>query len=321
MAGMREFAFKHALTRDVAYATPPAPRAARASPARRRVGPGGGAGPERSRPPSSPRTTTARRSRTARTIPPSRGARSSSLLRRERRRLRPRGLRGRAHPARATRSSSRSTIRDRALVELALARLDMTEGALRPASSSASTPPRPGSARTMPSCARTRSACARGSAGSPAAGTRRSPPRTEAVAALDGLPESPQLARALARLSQIEMLKQQPQSIETRAAGDRSRAARRRLLRRGERPHQPLHRSARPRAWRPTPTRCSSIVDCGRRGRRIRGGVPGDRELHLVDDGLPARRARRAGRRRGARTARGRSGSADRSAPTSTSRS
>ena len=38
---------------------------------------------------------------------------------------------------------------------------------------------------------------------------------TEAVNALDGLPESPQLARALARLSQIEMLKQQPQSIST----------------------------------------------------------------------------------------------------------
>jgi tetratricopeptide (TPR) repeat protein len=38
---------------------------------------------------------------------------------------------------------------------------------------------------------------------------------TRAVDALDGLPESPQLARALARLSQIEMLRQQPQAIET----------------------------------------------------------------------------------------------------------
>src|SRR6185436_5115673 len=38
---------------------------------------------------------------------------------------------------------------------------------------------------------------------------------TEAVAVLDGLPESPQFARALARLSQIEMLKQQPHAIET----------------------------------------------------------------------------------------------------------
>ena len=34
-----------------------------------------------------------------------------------------------------------------------------------------------------------------------------------AVAALDGLPESPQLARALARLSQIEMLKHQDEAI------------------------------------------------------------------------------------------------------------
>jgi class 3 adenylate cyclase len=36
----------------------------------------------------------------------------------------------------------------------------------------------------------------------------------EAVAALDGLPESPQLARALARLSQIEMLRHQIESID-----------------------------------------------------------------------------------------------------------
>ena len=35
-----------------------------------------------------------------------------------------------------------------------------------------------------------------------------------AVAALAGLPESPQLARSLARLSQIEMLKHQPESLE-----------------------------------------------------------------------------------------------------------
>jgi class 3 adenylate cyclase/tetratricopeptide (TPR) repeat protein len=36
----------------------------------------------------------------------------------------------------------------------------------------------------------------------------------EAVAALDGLPESTQLARALARKSQIEMLKQRPESVD-----------------------------------------------------------------------------------------------------------
>jgi class 3 adenylate cyclase/tetratricopeptide (TPR) repeat protein len=35
-----------------------------------------------------------------------------------------------------------------------------------------------------------------------------------AVAALAGLPESPQLARALARLSQLEMLKQRPESVD-----------------------------------------------------------------------------------------------------------
>ena len=35
-----------------------------------------------------------------------------------------------------------------------------------------------------------------------------------AVAALAGLPESPQLARALARLSQVEMLQQRPESVE-----------------------------------------------------------------------------------------------------------
>ena len=35
-----------------------------------------------------------------------------------------------------------------------------------------------------------------------------------AVAALAGLPESPQLARALARQSQIEMLQQRPESID-----------------------------------------------------------------------------------------------------------
>ena len=80
MAGMREFAFKHALTRDVAYSTLPRPerrdlhrQVAEWIQERR-------ARPRTSRRPSSPPTTTARRSRTARTIPRSSAAPSRSLL-------------------------------------------------------------------------------------------------------------------------------------------------------------------------------------------------------------------------------------------------
>ena len=48
-----------------------------------------------------------------------------------------------------------------------------------------------------------------------------------AVAALDGLPESPQLARALARLSQIEMLKHRVEAIGHAEQAIDGRAARR----------------------------------------------------------------------------------------------
>ena len=64
-----------------------------------------------------------------------------------------------------------------------------------------------------------------------------------AVAALDGLPESPQLARALARLSQIEMLKHRDESIGHAEEAIALARAGRRFVRGGECPDQPVHRA------------------------------------------------------------------------------
>ena len=156
--------------------------------------------------------------------------------------------------------------------QLALVRLDYTEGAFETALETW-TCSRRSSRPTTPRCARTCSPGALAAAGSRAAGTKRSPRRTAAVAALDGLPESPQLARALARLSQIEMLKHPDEAITAR---EQAIAVARRVgaPSRGERPDQPpspLHARARvPPArtsWRSSSTRRVEVVRGGRAGR------------------------------------------------------
>ena len=138
--------------------------------------------------------------------------------------------------------------------------------------------------------------------------------------ALEGLPESPQLARALARRSQIEMLKQQPQSISTPERGDRRRPPRRRSVRRGERPDQPLHPALDRRASHPTPTRCSAIIDAAVEAGEYEEGYRAIVNLIWSTTGyLHVERIEQvvARRARGSRTCR----PPARSAPTSTSRS
>ncbi len=158
------------------------------------------------RPPSSPRITTDRRSVTARPIRAVVAAHLRVAAGRERVGVPPRR---RFEAARAQLEQAHRLATDdaqRAAPMLALAQLDATGGALGRRPSSASSPLESLLRRRDASSARKRSAGARGSPGSPAAGMTRSPPANGAVAALAGLPESPQLARALARLSQIEML-------------------------------------------------------------------------------------------------------------------
>ena len=175
VAGMREFSFKHALTRDVAYASLPRPE-------RRELHRRVGEWVQEVAPDRSGETVelaayhfgqalaygeddpaVARRAfellYAASVSAYGRGAFAAA-------RTPPRGrarARGRRSRSGARRDRARPAGHDRSRATTA--------------SSSGSTPPRPGSARRMPSCARTRSGCARGSPGSPAAGTRRSPPR------------------------------------------------------------------------------------------------------------------------------------------------
>jgi class 3 adenylate cyclase/tetratricopeptide (TPR) repeat protein len=103
---------------------------------------------------------------------------------------------------------------DRALVEIALARLDMTEArydSVFARLDAAEARLGPGDVKLRADALGLRSrVCWLAGRWQEALESA-----TAAVAALDGLPESPQFARALARLSQIEMLKQQPQAIET----------------------------------------------------------------------------------------------------------
>ena len=213
VAGMREFSFKHALTRDVAYASLPRPE-------RRELHRRVGEWVQEVAPDRSGETVELAAYHFGQALAygeddPAVSRRAFELLYAASVSAYGRGAfaaaRTRLEDALelASRRSRSGARRDRA-------RPAGHDGSrARPASSSTSTPPRPGSARRTPSCARTRSACARGSAWLSGRWDEALASATEAVNALDGLPESPQLARALARLSQIEMLKQQPQSIET----------------------------------------------------------------------------------------------------------
>ena len=74
-----------------------------------------------------------------------------------------------------------------------------------------------------PRSGQTRSACGHGAAWLAGRWKEALGSATEAVATLEGLPESAELARALARLSQIQMLRALPEAAETSAGPSRSR--------------------------------------------------------------------------------------------------
>ena len=83
-----------------------------------------------------------------------------------------------------------------------------------------------------------------------------------------------------------------------RRGGNRRGPARRRLVRRGERPDQPHDRARDARAGSRS-RRLHGHRRSSRRGRLVRGGLPGDRQLHLVNARLSVARRDRAGCCRG----------------------
>src|SRR4029450_9503744 len=106
-----------------------------------------------------------------------------------------------------------------------------------------------------------------------------------AVAALAGLPESPQLARALARRSQVEMLKQRPEAV------DHAREAIAVARRVGDSFAEPdaAGHPLPPGGGRRNSTEAGrDRVDRRRDGGsgRVRGGLPGHHQLHLVRERL-----------------------------------
>ena len=219
---MREFAFKHALTRDVAYGSLPRP--------------------ER-------RDLHRQVAEWIQRVAPDRDVETAELAayhygeaiaygeddRRSSRRAVDSLLRAGRRPSAEARSSPReprssAPLRlsadddQRRSALLALAELDATEARWTTRSGAPRRRSRSSARRTASrACARRCSRGARVSAGSRAAGRRRSLRRTAPSSALAGLPESPQLARALARRSQIEMLKHAAEAIAHARGGDRGR--------------------------------------------------------------------------------------------------
>ena len=116
-----------------------------------------------------------------------------------------------------------------------------------------------------------------------------------AVAALDGLPESPQLARALARLSQIEMLKHQVEAI---GHAEEAIAVARRVddLFAEVNARINLLTEQATRGSAPDPDELIEIVDRADEAGRVRRGLPRDRQLHLVGAGLHSARPRSSAR-------------------------
>ena len=212
VAGMREFSFKHALTRDVAYASLPRPE-------RRELHRRVGEWVQEVAPDRSGETVELAAYHFGQALAygeddPAVSKRAFELLYAASVSAYGRG----AFAAARTRLENASELAvdgpDRALVEIALARLDMTEAALERVFEHLDA----AEARLGPDDAQLRSdALGVRSRVSWLSGRWDEALRsaTEAVSALEGLPESPQLARALARLSQIQMLKQQPLSIGT----------------------------------------------------------------------------------------------------------
>jgi class 3 adenylate cyclase/tetratricopeptide (TPR) repeat protein len=212
VAGMREFSFKHALTRDVAYASLPRPERRELH---RRVGEW---------------VQEVAPDRTAETVELAAyhfgqalayGEDDPEVFRRAFELMYSSSVSAYGRGAfAAARSRLEDALElalddpDRALVEIALARLDMTEAAYDRVfahldAAEARLDPKDAELRSDALGVRSRASWLSGR------WDEALDSATRAVAALEGLPESPQLARALARLSQIEMLRQQPQAIET----------------------------------------------------------------------------------------------------------
>jgi tetratricopeptide (TPR) repeat protein len=212
VAGMREFSFKHALTRDVAYASLPRPER---RDLHRRVGEW---------------VQEVAPDRTAETVELAAyhfgqalayGEDDPEVFRRAFELMYSSSV---SAYGRGAFAGARSRLEDalelavddpdRALVEIALARLDMTEAAYDGVfahldAAEARLGLKDAELRSDALGVRSRASWLSGR------WDEALDSATRAVAALEGLPESPQLARALARLSQIEMLRQQPQAIET----------------------------------------------------------------------------------------------------------
>ena len=169
---------------------------------------------------------------------------------------------------------------DRALVEIALARLDMTEAHYdrvfeRLDAAQARLGPEDAQLRSDALGVRSRVSWLAGRWDEALASA------TEAVNALDGLPESPQYARALARLSQIQMLRQQSQAIETaekaiavaERVGDRFADVNARIN---------IFTQRSTEGGAPDPDELLSIIDAAVEAGEYEEGYRRDRELHLV---------------------------------------
>lgn len=211
MAGMREFAFKHALTRDVVYATLPRPERRELH---RRVGEWiQDVAPDRSAETVELAAYHYGQALAYGEDDPAVSLRAVELLL----------AASEASFGRAAFDAARTQVEralelaiddgQRAAGELSLARLDATEALYDSALERLDTVESllgPGDAEVRSEALgwRSRVCWLSGRWDEALSSANR------AVAALEGLPESPQLARALARQSQLAMLKQQPESVE-----------------------------------------------------------------------------------------------------------
>ena len=211
MAGMREFAFKHALTRDVVYATLPRPERRELH---RRVGEWiQEVAPDRSAETVELAAYHFRQAVTYGEDDPAVSLRAYELLLAASEAAYGRGAFDAAR-LQLERALELAVDESRlAAAELELARLDMTEALNESALERLDTVesglgPRDAELRSDALGLRSR-VCWLSGRWDEALSSAHA-----AVAALAGLPESPQLARALARQSQIEMLQQRPESVD-----------------------------------------------------------------------------------------------------------
>jgi class 3 adenylate cyclase/tetratricopeptide (TPR) repeat protein len=212
MAGMREFAFKHALTRDVAYASLTRPERRELH---RRVGDWvQKVAPDRSAETVEVAAYHFGQALTYGEDDPLVAKRAFDLTMSASSAAYGRGAFGAARGQLEDALELAQTDQDRAGVELGLARVDMVSAffdSVLTRLDRAAAMLGPDDSRLMSDVLSLRSrACWLTGRWDEALACA-----TEAVEALAGLPESPQLARALARLSQIQMLRQQSSSIET----------------------------------------------------------------------------------------------------------